>query len=64
MSFFSALCEKDEKNPTLVIIIFRKTVSWENQPRNEAKTEKQTQVFDKKKLRQESKKQNKLTNCN
>lgn len=49
MSFFSALCEKDEKNPTLVIIIFRKTLSWENQPRNEAKTEKQTQVFDKKK---------------
>ena len=48
MSFFSALCEKDEKNPTLVIIIFRKTLSWENQPRNEAKTEKQTQVFDKK----------------
>ena len=28
MSFFSALCEKDEKNPTLVISIFRKTVSW------------------------------------
>lgn len=49
MSFFSALCEKDEKNPTVVIIIFRKTLSWENQPRNEAKTEKQTQVFDKKK---------------
>lgn len=49
MSFFSALCEKDEKNPTLVMIIFRKTLSWENQPRNEAKTEKQTQVFDKKK---------------
>lgn len=49
MSFFSAPCEKDEKNPTLVIIIFRKTLSWENQPRNEAKTEKQTQVFDKKK---------------
>ena len=49
MSFFSALCEKDEKNPTLVIIIFRKTLSWENQPRSEAKTEKQTQVFDKKK---------------
>lgn len=47
MSFFSALCEKDEKNPTLVIIIFRKTLSWENQPRSEAKTEKQTQVFDK-----------------
>lgn len=43
MSFFSALCEKDEKNPTLVIIIFRKTLSWENQPRNEAKTDKQTQ---------------------
>ena len=50
MSFFSALCEKDEKNPTLVIIIFRKTLSWENQPRNEAKTDKQTQVFDKKKI--------------
>ena len=49
MSFFSALCEKDEKNPTLVMIIFRKTLSWENQPRNEAKTDKQTQVFDKKK---------------
>ena len=49
MSFVSALCEKDEKNPTLVIIIFRKTLIWENQPRNEAKTEKQTQVFDKKK---------------
>ena len=31
MSFFSALCEKDEKNPTLVIIIFRKTLQRRSQ---------------------------------
>ena len=60
MSFFSALCEKDEKNPTLVIIIFRKTLSWENQPRNEAKTDKQTQVFDKKKIEVRKQKTNQI----
>ena len=51
MSFFRNYVKRREKP-------YEK--SWEIQPRNEAKTDRQTQVFFSI-LRQESKKQNKLT---